>query len=43
MAAPSAASWWDLVEEVQKTLRDLEKRIDGIEERLRAVESRREK
>jgi len=43
MAAPSAASWWDLLEEVQKKLRDLEKRIDGIEERLRAVESPREK
>jgi len=43
MAAPSAASWWDLLDEVQKKIRDLETRIDSIDERLRAVEGRRKK
>jgi hypothetical protein len=38
---PSAASWLGLLEELQQKLRDVEKRVDGLEERLRAVEGHR--
>jgi len=38
---PSATSWLDLLEVLQQNLRDLEKRVDGLEERLRAVEGHR--
>lgn len=40
-ATPPTTSWLDLVEEVQQKLRDMEKRVDGLEERLRAVEGHR--
>jgi len=38
---PTASSWLDLIEELQRKLRDMEKRVDGLEERLRTVEGHR--
>ena len=37
-APPAATSWLGLLEDLQRKVEEMEKRLDGLEERMRAVE-----